>query len=198
MEKRKRCRVKNKRFVFLCVGLLAGSGALLAAEVPYVNWERAVPPVDERPLSIRADAKGDGHFGAPRSGHRTHRGVDFSAAMNSPVRTVRSGWVLEIGDERGFGRFVVVQHPGHLVTLYAHLSETFVSTGQRVKQGQQIGTVGKTGNAKHHLIQPHVHFEVIQAGQRLDPLWLGFAAPQVMRTQDTDHAGSSEKLPGIS
>lgn len=156
------------------VGLLIGSavtGAML--ELPYVNWVPAVPPVDARPLVIRKDAKGDGRFLAPRSGRRRHRGIDLAAQLGSPVRAVRSGTVVQTGSHRGLGTFVEIEHRGGLTSLYAHLDGVRTQAGARVRQGQVVGTVGKTGNARHPWITPHVHFEVVKGEEPIDPQTLG-------------------------
>ena len=55
-----------------------------ALALPDVHWVRAAPPVDARPLMICKDAKGDGHFLAPRSGSRRHRGIDLVAELIDP------------------------------------------------------------------------------------------------------------------
>jgi murein DD-endopeptidase MepM/ murein hydrolase activator NlpD len=150
-------------------------------EIPYVNWQALVPPVDFRPLAIRQDAKGDGRYRASRSGGRVHQGIDLQAPLGSPVRAVRSGSVIHVGSHRGMGLFIEIEHSGGLKTLYAHLGSAAVETGDRVKQGHIIGTIGKTGNAKHPWIEPHVHFEVARNGQRIDPATLGLQA--VVRPQ---------------
>jgi len=158
-----------------CAALGVAGGLWAIRELHYVNRYEAVPPVDASPLLIRSDAKGDGAYQAPRSGGRLHRGVDLSAPMGSPVRAVRSGRVIEQGTHRGLGRYVVLDHGGGMVTLYAHMSDTLVRSGERVRQGQQVGAIGKTGNAGHRLIDPHVHFEVHLYGEAVDPARLGLA-----------------------
>ena len=158
-------------------GLVLGGGlAVAAVELPYVNWAPVVPPVDERPVRIREDAKGDGRFLSPRSGHRRHRGIDLVAPLNSPVRAIRSGAVVQVGVHRGLGRFVELEHRHHLHSLYAHLSTVTVQPGRRVRQGDIIGTVGKTGNARHAWITPHVHLEVLKDGEPVNPQLLGLHA----------------------
>ena len=156
------------------VGVLLGCGVATAAwELPYVNWSRVAEPVDARPLVIRHDAKGDGQFLSPRSGRRAHRGIDLVATLNSPVRAVRSGRVVQVGRHRGLGRFVELEHHGKLYSLYAHLSDVVVEPGERVRQGAVIGAVGKTGNARHPWITPHLHLEVWKDGQPINPEMLG-------------------------
>ena len=156
------------------VGLLLGCGVTAAAlELPYVNWHPVVPPVDVTPLTIRQDAKGDGRFAALRSGQRRHRGVDLSAPLQSPVRAIRSGTVIQVGSHRGLGRFVELEHRRRLHSLYAHLDQVSVEAGAKVRQGQTIGTVGKTGNAKNSWITPHLHLEVLKDGTPMNPQTLG-------------------------
>ncbi len=155
-------------------GLALGCGlTAVAFQLPYVNWHLVAPPVDALPLTIRQDAKGDGRFSAPRSGGRHHRGIDLSAPLQSPVRAIRSGTVVQVGSHRGFGRFVELEHRHSLHSFYAHLGQVTVEVGARVRQGQQIGTVGKTGNARHPWITPHLHLEVVKDGTPIDPQTLG-------------------------
>lgn len=172
------------------VGLLLGGATVLAVvEAPYVNWHPVVAPVDG-PLVIRQDAKGDGRFASPRSGNRRHRGIDLIAELNSPVRTIQSGRVVQVGTHRGLGKFVEIEHQNTLRSLYAHLNSVSVDAGQRVRQGAVIGTVGKTGNARHRWITPHVHLEITDAGQPVDPSRLGLHAeePRSVLTKDEGSA----------
>lgn len=162
------------RWRLLSVGIVLGAGLTVTAlELPYVNWWKVAPPLDVSPLIIRRDAKGDGRFLAPRSGGRRHRGVDVTAALNSPVRSIRSGRVVEAGVHRGLGQFVEIEHRRGLRSRYAHLNAVVVRVGSRVPQGALIGRVGKTGNARSALIHPHLHLEVWRDGEAVDPQALG-------------------------
>jgi murein DD-endopeptidase MepM/ murein hydrolase activator NlpD len=154
---------------------LCGAAALLVTvlHAPYVNWRPVAAPLDTDPLVIRRDAKGDGRFLSPRSGNRKHRGVDLAAPLNTPVRAIRSGRIATVGTHRGLGKFIDVEHGGSLTSRYAHLSDTTVRAGQRVRQGEQIGMVGKTGNARHRWITPHLHIEILDRGTPVDPQALG-------------------------
>ena len=174
---------------FFWIGLVLGCGVMLVAlEGPYVNWQRVVAPIDVLPLTIRHDAKGDGHFAAPRSGNRRHRGIDLAATLESPVRAIRSGVVVQVGVHRGLGRFVELEHRHQFRSLYAHLQQIQVEPGARVRQGAIIGTVGKTGNARHPLIVPHLHLEIAKAGTPIDPQMLGL---QVINPPDEIPQASS-------
>lgn len=130
-----------------------------------------LPPLVGQSLVVRHDLHGQGTFGAPRHGRRVHRGVDLIAPVGTPVRAVKGGWVTEAtNDPRGMGNHVIVWHGRGLSTLYAHLSRLDVRRGQRVRQGQMLGAVGKTGNARARDITAHLHFEVHEHGEPVDPL----------------------------
>jgi murein DD-endopeptidase MepM/ murein hydrolase activator NlpD len=173
----------------LWAGVAAGLTLVIVVhEAPYLNWKPVVAPVQTHVLQMRQDAKGDGRFGAPRSGQRSHRGIDLLAPLNSPVRAIRSGTVTEVGTHRGLGHFVEVSHGGGLTSLYAHLASTTVEKGDRVVQGHMIGAVGKTGNARHPWISPHLHLEVARRGEVVDPATIGLqvlaSTPRTAETTD--------------
>ena len=168
--------LKNLQWPSLLLGVTLGAGLSWTAQhLTHANWHAVSAPIDQQPLVIRHDAKGDGRFGAPRSGNIAHRGVDLEAPLGSPVRAVRSGRVIMTGRHRGRGLYLELDHGRGLHSLYAHLQTVDVTTGDRVRQGQPIGTVGKTGNARHPLITPHLHLEVSSQGRLIDPSSLGLA-----------------------
>lgn len=90
----------------------------------------------------------------------THNGVDFRAAIGTPIRAAYSGTVLGVnyGAVRNcqYGKWVLIKHPNGIATLYAHLSDISVEKGATVTVGQVIGFAGNTGYA----IGPHLHFTV--------------------------------------
>lgn len=166
-------RVSSRKAVFVC-GVVSGATLLwIFQRVPPMDWRAAAPPLAQGPLVIRKDAKGDGHFGAPRSGNLAHRGVDLEAPVGSPVLAIRSGRAVETGRHRGRGLYIELEHSPGLRSLYAHLQTIDVAAGERVRQGQRIGSVGKTGNARHPWITPHLHLEVSRNGTLIDPAQLG-------------------------
>lgn len=166
-------RLSSRAAVFV-FGMAVGAALFwLVQHAPPMDWRAAAPPLAQVPLVIRKDAKGDGHFGAPRSGNLAHRGVDLEAPVGSPVLAIRSGRVVETGRHRGRGLYVELEHSHSLRSLYAHLQTIDVAAGERVHQGQRIGRVGKTGNARSSLITPHLHLEVSQDGTLIDPAQLG-------------------------
>jgi murein DD-endopeptidase MepM/ murein hydrolase activator NlpD len=98
-----------------------------------------------------------------------HTGLDFAAPAGTPVVAARAGEVTFAGWEGAYGQKIEVTHADGTVTWYAHLS-TIVVAGGPVAAGQQIGTVGSTGNSTGN----HLHFEVRPGdGDPIDPYgWL--------------------------
>ena len=109
-------------------------------------------------------------FGAPRAGHR-HRGVDIFARKGTPVLSATPGIVVYTGVLSLGGNVVVVLSPTLKFHYYAHLNEIQAPILQFVGSGKQIGTVGKTGNAKN--TPAHLHYSISYFSpwvQYLDPV----------------------------
>lgn len=103
----------------------------------------------------------------PISGTRKlHKGLDISASSGNPVIAAASGTVVKSYFSSSYGNYVVISHGGGVMTAYAHMTRRLVSTGQRVAAGQQVGTVGSTGNSTG----PHLHFEVYVGGSTVNPM----------------------------
>ena len=97
---------------------------------------------------------------------RFHAGEDIGAPRGTPILAADSGLVTVIPDNgNGYGNYIMINHGGGRVTLYAHMSGFAVSNGATVTQGQTIGYVGSTGNSTG----PHLHFEVRVNGATTDP-----------------------------
>lgn len=96
---------------------------------------------------------------------RMHRGIDFHAPYGSPIYAVTDGVVEFAGRHGGHGNFVKLGHGGGLETGYAHMSRIAVEPGERVRRGEVIGYVGTTGLSTG----PHLHFEVYENGQTVNP-----------------------------
>jgi lipoprotein NlpD len=101
-----------------------------------------------------------------RKGKSPHDGIDLAAPAGTPVRTAGEGSVLFAGPQQGYGLLVIIEHAHGLVTVYAHNRDLRVRTGQQVREGQVIATVGESGKTSG----PHLHFEVRQDGAPVDPL----------------------------
>ncbi|MDD5506351.1 MAG: M23 family metallopeptidase [Candidatus Omnitrophica bacterium] len=121
-------------------------------------------------ILIRNDNRGDGVFASSRSGGRMHKGIDLLADVGEAVLAAKSGKVISATQNRGMGKYVIIRHADKFITIYGHLSEILVCKNLRVRQGQIIGRVGKTGNAKARDILPHLHFEIRKNGVPQDPL----------------------------
>jgi murein DD-endopeptidase MepM/ murein hydrolase activator NlpD len=96
---------------------------------------------------------------------RFHKGLDLAAPEGTPVRAALGGEVVYAGYDGSYGNTVVIRHGDGLQTRYAHLEATDVKRGDLVTQEQVLGKVGSTG----HSTGPHLHFEVIRDGERIDP-----------------------------
>lgn len=97
---------------------------------------------------------------------KMHEGIDLAGPTGSPIDAADSGKVSFVGRRSGYGLCVMINHGNGLQTLYGHTSKTFVKTGQSVKKGQRIASVGSTG----HSTGPHLHFEVRKNGVPVNPL----------------------------
>jgi len=127
-------------------------------------------------------AYGTGRMGVPSAGPITslfgwrihpvlgeskfHAGTDFGAEHGSPIYASDRGTVIFAGWYGGYGNAVVIDHGNSLTTLYGHASQLYVTAGQIVQRGQMIAAVGSTGLSTG----PHLHFEVRQNGDPVDPL----------------------------
>ena len=94
-----------------------------------------------------------------------HLGTDLAAAEGTPVYAAADGVVRWSGVGDSYGNYLRILHAGGDETLYAHMQYLFVHPGQRVAQGQVIGTAGQTGD----VTGPHLHFELLHEGIRYDP-----------------------------
>jgi murein DD-endopeptidase MepM/ murein hydrolase activator NlpD len=72
--------------------------------------------------------------------------------------------------DKGYGLWVEVCHPDGRLSRYAHLNKIFVAKGQWIGAGAVIGEAGKSGNANDPRIRPHLHYEIRQKGEAVDPL----------------------------
>lgn len=94
-----------------------------------------------------------------------NEGIDISAPLYQEVSTVMSGKVIFSDWFKGYGKIVIVDHGDGVTTLYAHLNDIYVSTGETISEGDIIGTVGNTGT----LGDPLLHFEIRTNGNAIDP-----------------------------
>lgn len=99
---------------------------------------------------------------------RAHRGIDYGAPTGTRVKTTGDGVIDFAGIQGGYGKVIMVRHPGNRITVYGHLSgfASGIRKGVRVSQGEVIGHVGATGIATG----PHLHYEFRVDGTHRNPL----------------------------
>lgn len=116
------------------------------------------------------DAYNSSGFGYRTFDNSFHKGLDMAAAEGTPYYAADSGTVMyatyDGGWNGGAGNWVVISHGNGIVTKYMHSSAVFVSPGQYVERGQNIGLVGQTGEA----YGAHLHFQVEVDGVAVNPL----------------------------
>jgi murein DD-endopeptidase MepM/ murein hydrolase activator NlpD len=96
---------------------------------------------------------------------RFHRGVDLRATYGTEVPAASGGTVVSAGERGTYGNLVVIRDEQGVETRYAHLSATLVKEGDVIEPGTPIGRVGSSGRST----APHLHFEVLVNGERVDP-----------------------------
>lgn len=94
-----------------------------------------------------------------------HRGVDFAGKEGSEVVATGAGVVTYAGERWGYGNMVEINHGNGLTTRYAHAKDLLVNTGDIVRAGEPVATLGSTGRSTG----PHVHYEVLRHGQHVNP-----------------------------
>ena len=102
-----------------------------------------------------------------------HTGVDYPAAIGTPVTAVAPGRVVFSGRLEIRGEYVLVDHGAGLFSGYGHLSERMVDVGDALEQGDTIGLVGNTGRS----LGPHLHWELALGGVWVDPLEISRRLP---------------------
>lgn len=96
---------------------------------------------------------------------RFHYGMDFTAPTGTDIFATGNGIVKEVGRNAGYGNIVLIDHGYGYETMYGHLSRTNVKIGQTVNRGDVIGFVGSSGAST----APHLHYEVMKNGQKVNP-----------------------------
>lgn len=96
---------------------------------------------------------------------KLHAGIDIGAPSGWPVVASLGGKVIAVEELPAYGQIVVIDHGEGLATVYAHLLTVRVNEGEQVNRGTLIGRVGATG----HVTGPHLHFEVRQDGEPVEP-----------------------------
>jgi murein DD-endopeptidase MepM/ murein hydrolase activator NlpD len=118
---------------------------------------------------VKADLEISSGFGIRRNpfgwGHEVHNGIDFPGPVGTPIYTTAPGTVIKADWGRGYGYHVIVDHGYGYETLYAHLSELKVISGDEIDRHDVIGLMGNTGRSTG----AHLHYSVYKNGKLVDP-----------------------------
>ena len=98
---------------------------------------------------------------------KMHKGVDFAAAMGTPIYASGDGTVSFVGRKGGYGNYLQIKHNTQYGSAYAHLSRfaAGIAPGKKVRQGQVVAYVGSTGASTG----PHLHYEIVMNGRQVNP-----------------------------
>jgi murein DD-endopeptidase MepM/ murein hydrolase activator NlpD len=161
--------------------------ALEAAEAQLEKDSRSISSlIQQRVAAARASGnlliRGTGQMAFPSDGEitsgfgwrmhpilgyqRFHAGVDFGADYGTEIRAADRGIVIFAGWYGGYGDAVIIDHGSGITTLYGHTSGFYVAEGDEVQRHQPIAAVGSSGLSTG----PHLHFEVRQEGEPVDPM----------------------------
>ncbi len=127
--------------------------------------------LDKKPLAMR-NARISSLFGYRRhpiyKTTKFHSGVDYAAPRGTAIYASGSGTIEMARYVNGYGNFIKIRHNSEYETAYGHMHKfaSGMRPGVKVKKGQIIGYVGSTGRSTG----PHLHFEILRKGQRIDPL----------------------------
>ncbi len=94
-----------------------------------------------------------------------HQGIDLASPVGTPIYAPADGVVIFVGAKEGYGNFIMIAHGYGIISRYGHNAENLVQIGQRIKRGEQIATVGMTGQTTG----PHLHYEVVLNGMTANP-----------------------------
>lgn len=145
------------------------------------NAETLLQALQRTPLGAPHGGPLTSHFGNranPFSGRgaEDHGGLDIKGKTGDPVRATANGKVSFAGVQGGYGNVVRIAHGNGYETIFGHLSKINVRTGETIRAGEVLGLVGSTGRSTG----PHLHYEVLRGGERLDPeQFLSLDAPLV-------------------
>ena len=173
MEKETLSLLNSKSEIMKKLSLLTLLVLLLTFTLTWAtkNSEEPILPIDPPSiLPIAGDFSIMSSFGMRmhpvHNVRKMHTGIDFTASPGSAVLAASTGTVVKVQSIRtGYGKNILIQHDSTYKSLYAHLSKINVIVGQKVDKGEIIGTVGSTGAAT----APHLHYEVIENGKKVNP-----------------------------
>ncbi len=116
--------------------------------------------------------------------NKMHRGTDFAAPTGTPIVASGSGIIEQVGWNGAYGKYIRIKHNSKYKTAYAHLNgyARGIKKGAKVRQGQIIGYVGSTGRSTG----PHLHYEVLVNGKRMNSQRLKLPSGRTLRGEDRE------------
>jgi murein DD-endopeptidase MepM/ murein hydrolase activator NlpD len=156
-------------------------GAIMRDPVAGSSQLPVAPPIRARLASVELSALGSTvprHWPLDEAGYITrgqsraagreeaHPGIDIAVAVGNLVRASGGGTVRQVGQDPEYGLYVLLEHPEEYQSMYGHLSRILVTPDMTVAAGEVIGLTGNSGRST----APHLHFEIRQRGQSLDPM----------------------------
>lgn len=147
--------------------ILAQEQQLSALEAIVLDKDiNAEQKISGRPITKGWLSSPYGNRADPFTGKKDwHQGIDFAALSGTEVIATAAGVVTTVGVKSGYGKFIEINHGDGYSTRYAHNKELLVKKGDMIKKGQVIAKVGNTGRSTG----PHVHYEVMRNGRKLNP-----------------------------
>ena len=175
-------KAKRESVQFFVTGSVVKRGKALTLDLFVFNKAGAPKAKRSFPLDKNGTLSGknlqgamdlmSGAFGSKRilngQPRNQHNGEDIAASLGTPVKATNDGVVRMVDDHFFSGKGVILDHGLGLFTMYFHLDTTAVKEGERVKRGDVIGTVGKSGRATG----PHLHWGAWLNGSRVNPFAL--------------------------
>lgn len=149
-------------------GLPEGIGKLTALDIRGF-WSRAAT-TDPTELAWPVSGEITSHYGwrsnPETGGLSAHQGIDIDAAVGTKVASVLDGVVVSVRQSPTYGLVIEIEHGGGFSSVYGRLETSLVESEQTVKQGEFIGTIGKSGDSDG----AHLHFEIRKDGLEVDPM----------------------------
>lgn len=182
--------VHNGRIVFAALTLSGERKPIYLHQTVNGDWDY----FDEKGQSAKKalmrtpidGARLSSHFGNrkhPILGYtKKHTGTDFAAPPGTPIYAAGDGVVDYAAWKGGYGKYVRIRHNSEYSTAYAHMRafKKGMGKGKRVKQGQVIGYVGTTGRSTG----PHLHYEIIRRGVKVNPMRVKMPSGQKLKGQE--------------
>ncbi len=139
-------------------------------EIPGSEESRQISDLDRLDFRWPTSGRITSDFGQrshPLTGESDfHTGIDIAVSYGTPIYAAESGSVSFAGWQSGYGYTIIIDHGDGIETLYAHNSELKVNEGERVDKGEVVAYSGNSGTSTG----PHLHFEIKEEGEHIDPL----------------------------